>query len=100
MKNLVNKRSGKVIASGEWEAVIDAINDLAPELDEDTYSCCFGVDDYGDKVWHSYFDLAIEVEMPYREYKNNLSWCATKRNSYDANTKTIIVYKQDDDQRI
>ena len=100
MKNLVNKRSGKVIATGEWNSVYDAVEDLNPELDENTYSVSCGADKLGGKIWHSYFDLAIEAEMKYSEYKTSYAWCDTKRNSYDANTKTIIVYKQDDDQRI
>jgi len=33
-----------------------------------------------------------EVEMPYSEYKNKFADCKTKKDSYDAKTKTIIVY--------
>lgn len=100
MKKLVNKRSGKEIATGEWENVIDAVNELSPELDEETYCCCFGANEKGDKIWHSYFDLALEVKISYREYKNKYSWCDTKRNSYNPTDKTVTVYKQDKDQRI
>lgn len=33
-----------------------------------------------------------EIEMHYGEYKKNYSECETKPNSYNAETKTIIVY--------
>ena len=33
-----------------------------------------------------------EVEMLYRDYKNNYSKYRTKTDSYNADTKTIIVY--------
>ena len=33
-----------------------------------------------------------EVEMSYREYKENYADCKTKSGSYDKETKTIIVY--------
>ena len=33
-----------------------------------------------------------EVEMSYREYKENYSNCNTKKDSYDKKTKTIIVF--------
>lgn len=33
-----------------------------------------------------------EVEMSYREYKENYSECKTKRDSYNKEEKTIVVY--------
>ena len=33
-----------------------------------------------------------EVEMHYSEYKNKYSDCKTKKDSYNSNTKTIIVF--------
>ena len=33
-----------------------------------------------------------EVEMAYREYKENFADCKTKKDSYDKDAKTIIVY--------
>ena len=33
-----------------------------------------------------------EIEMSYREYKNNYAECNTKAGSYDGQKKTIIVY--------
>lgn len=100
MKNLVNKRNGKVIATGEWDSVYEAVEAINPEYDENTDCISVGSDEWGSKIWHSYLDLAIETEMKYSDYKHSYAWCDTKRNSYDANTKTIVVYKQDDDQRI
>lgn len=35
-----------------------------------------------------------EVEMKYSEYKNNYSDCKTRPNSYNRETKTIIVFVQ------
>lgn len=35
---------------------------------------------------------AVETEMSYSEYKTNYSDCKTKPNSYNAKTKTVIVY--------
>ena len=37
-----------------------------------------------------------EVEMSYRDYKNNYSDCKTKYDSYNASTKTIVVYVPND----
>lgn len=33
-----------------------------------------------------------EIEMHYSEYKNKYSDCKTKKNSYDRETKTIVVF--------
>lgn len=39
-------------------------------------------------------DIYFEKEMHYGEYKKNYSSCATKKNSYNSATKTIVVYLQ------
>jgi hypothetical protein len=42
-----------------------------------------------------------EVEMPYKDYKNNYADCKTKKDSYNKDEKTIIVYvpaKTEEDQ--
>ena len=80
MTNLVNKRSGRILA----------------EFAEGTYST---ICDAVVGAWHDYFDLATEREMSYSEYKTNYSDCDTKKKSYNGETKTIVVYVQDDDQR-
>ena len=40
----------------------------------------------------TYTDKYDEVEMSYAAYKRNYSNCKTKADSYNAKTKTIIVY--------
>lgn len=37
-------------------------------------------------------NICIETEMKYSEYKANYSGCKTKKDSYDKENKTIIVY--------
>lgn len=39
-------------------------------------------------------DIYFEKEMHYGEYKKNYSGYATKKNSYNSATKTIVVYLQ------
>lgn len=34
----------------------------------------------------------VEIEMPYREYKNTWSHCFTKAKSYNPEKKTVVVY--------
>ena len=42
-----------------------------------------------------------EVEMSYSEYKTNYASCKTKLNSYNKETKTIVVYvPQTEDEAI
>lgn len=89
MYNVVNVRTGKIlfesktmelteetlVANGYWyNANIDCIcnNDAN----------------------HAYDDVACEVKMSYREYKQSYSDCATKKGSYDSNNKTVVVYVQ------
>ena len=40
-----------------------------------------------------------EVEMLYRDYKQNYSVCKTKSGSYDGEKKTIIVYVPKEDKK-
>lgn len=42
----------------------------------------------------------IEVEMHYKEYKNNYADCKTKAGSYNSGTKTIVVYVPEDQHLI
>lgn len=42
----------------------------------------------------------MEVEMSYREYKENYSECKTKADSYDKKEKTIIVYVPEETEEI
>lgn len=96
MKNLVNKRSGRILAEfaeGTYSTICDAVVGEQYKLDNDTMTV------YIADAWHDYFDLATEREMSYREYKTNYSDCDTKKKSYNGETKTIVVYVQDDDQR-
>lgn len=93
---IVNKITAKEIATGEWKSLTEALESLNPDYDEDTDCLSFDSDRYGNKIWHSYFDIAYEQEMGYREYKNNYSNLRTKKDSYDPAKKTIIVYMQDE----
>ena len=93
---LVNKLTGKELASGEWQTLAEALESLNPDYDEDTDCLSFDSDKYGNKIWHSYFDIAYECEMSYREYKAKYSKLRTKKDSYDPATKTIVVYMQDE----
>lgn len=38
------------------------------------------------------YNVCIETEMKYSEYKTNYSGCRTKKDSYDKTNKTIVVY--------
>ena len=38
------------------------------------------------------YNVCVEQEMKYSEYKANYSECQTKKNSYNKETKTIVVY--------
>lgn len=38
------------------------------------------------------YNVCIEQEMKYAEYKKNFSGCQTKKDSYNKETKTIVVY--------
>ncbi len=40
----------------------------------------------------SAYNACIEQEMSYTEYKKSYSGCQTKKDSYNKETKTIIVY--------
>lgn len=93
---IVNKLTGKVIADGEWTNLVEALESLNPDYDEDTDCLSFASDKYGNKIWHSYFDIAYEKAMSYREYKTKHSNLRTKKDSYDPATKTVIVYMQDE----
>ena len=94
---LVNKKNGRELASGNWNAVYEAVEALNPEYDELTDCVSFGKDQYGSKIWIAYTDLALAIEMPYGEYKRNFGKFQTKKGSYNPDTKTIIVYVQDED---
>ena len=48
-----------------------------------TCSACYRKEKYGETE---------EVEMSYREYKENYADCKTKSGSYDKKYKTIVVY--------
>lgn len=98
MKTLVNTQTGREIASGDWADVYAAVEALAPEYNEQIDSVSFGNDQYGSPVWVRYTDLALAVEMKYAEYKRNYAKYQTKKGSYNADTKTVVVYVQDDDQ--
>lgn len=37
-------------------------------------------------------NVCVETEMSYKEYKTNYSGCRTKKDSYNKETKTIVVY--------
>lgn len=37
-------------------------------------------------------NVCIEMEMKYSEYKNSYAGCQTKKDSYNKETKTIVVY--------
>lgn len=93
---IVNKITGKEIASGEWKNLVEALESLNPDYDEDTDCLSFSSDKHGNKIWHSSFDIAYEKEMSYREYKTTHSNLRTKKDSYDPATKTVIVYMQDE----
>ncbi len=96
MTNLVNKRSGRILAefeAGTYSTISEAVIGGQYELDYEHLLVNIA------GGWHDYYDLATECEMSYREYKTNYSDCDTKKKSYNGETKTIVVYVQDDDQR-
>lgn len=96
MSALVNARSGRrLVEFGDagYDTIADAVIGEEYQLDEDLQRV------YIAGAWHDYYDLATEREMSYREYKTNYSDLRTKKGSYNAETKTIVVYMQDDDQR-
>lgn len=37
-------------------------------------------------------NVCVETEMSYKEYKTNYSGCRTKKDSYNKEKKTIVVY--------
>lgn len=37
-------------------------------------------------------NVCVETEMKYSEYKKNYAGCYTKKDSYNKETKTIVVY--------
>lgn len=41
-----------------------------------------------------------EIEMKYAEYKNNYSDCKTKKDSYNKESKTIIVYIESESEKL
>ena len=100
MKKLVNKRNGREIATGEWKDVYEAFEMIPNEYNETIDSISFEKDQYGSPIWISYTDLALAVEMPYGEYKCNYARFQTAKGSYNPETKTVIVYVQDEDQMI
>ena len=46
----------------------------------------------GDSERVAQANVCVEVEMSYREYKTNYSRCRTKKDSYNKEAKTIVVY--------
>jgi len=40
----------------------------------------------------SVYNVCIAMEMKYSEYKKNFAGCRTKKDSYNKETKTIVVY--------
>lgn len=96
---LVNKRSGRVLAEGNWASVHDAIENTMVDMNDELWLFAFDKNRYGEPVWHDYSDLAIETEISYREYKTKYADLRTKKDSYNPTTKTVIVYMQDDEQR-
>lgn len=55
-------------------------------------SCGFCSDCYKEMMEKKNAENCVEKTMKYSDYKNNYSECKTKKNSYDASAKTIVVY--------
>lgn len=87
--NLVNTKTGAILAEGTWKTVCDAVTETAEGMDENTFTVLYG------GKWHLYTDIALEEEVLYRDYKNKFANCATKRNSYNQDKKTIVIYRRD-----
>ena len=81
---IVNMLTGEVLMENakDYEDLLT----IGYEYNEDIDCIC------KDGKNHAVADLADAREMSYREYKNNYSNCRTKKNSYNADKKTIVVY--------
>lgn len=94
MYNVVNIKTGKTLFASN-----------AMELTEETLTangywynanidCICTKDAYGSTINHRYDDVAVEVEMSYKDYKSNFSDCSTKKGGYNSASKTVVVYVQ------
>ena len=94
MYNVVNVRTGKTLFESETMELTEETLSANGYWYDASHDCVCTKDGYGSTIYHYSYDVACEVKMSYREYKQNYSDCATKKGSYDSFNKTVVVYVQ------
>lgn len=94
MYNVVNVRTGETLFESKTIELMEETLSANGYWYDAAKDCVCTKDGYGSTIYHDYDDVACEVKMNYREYKQGYSDCATKKGSYDSVNKTVVVYVQ------
>lgn len=92
MYNVVNVRTGKTLFESETIDITEETLSANGYWYDAEHDCVCTKDGYGSTIYHDANDIACEVKMSYREYRQSYSDCATKKGSYNSVNKTVVVY--------